>query len=625
MPSPAYRVFVSAVGNVYMAEIAAALAESVGATGREVELCPSGLPRAEAGVVNLVVAPHEFFTRYEGASEADIVRAASHSICVGVEQPGTQWFEDGARYTSYGPMAADINDRGVRELQRRGVDAHRLRLGYHPGWDAWGGDDRAPRGCDLLFLGALTPRRDEFLARSAPVLAGWECDLRLFEIDRPITAGSDHFVSGRRKYEVLAASRVLLNVHQGERDYFEWVRVLEAISNGCLVVTETSGGFAPLVPAVHFLQDGLDALALRADAVLHDEALRAELARRAYDFVRKDLALVDIVDRFLDTVEHTLQARGPVAAPRPADRAIPEALQRPATRRPLVAADTGSGAPSAGAVSGPTGRVAVTGPPPPVRDGGRSPMPGLDAPTAETPEWPGADPEVTVVIPLTGDAPSVRRAVASVKAGHGVRADVVVVDDHASERALGEVRTLMEDAPGFPVRLVALSTAAGRAAALDLGIEAARAPVVLLLDPDSTLFPRGLLRLLLALEGTDAAFAYGVTATLGDHPGLHGFLPWDVSRLVVDDCVGAMALVRKDAWRRAGGFDPGADQPGSSVEYDLWLHLAALGLRGQLSSTLVGQTRAVDPCVTELPGPDLAARREYFRSKYPGLPWASLR
>ena len=233
-----------------------------------------------------------------------------------------------------------------------------------------------------------------------------------------------------------------------------------------------------------------------------------------------------------------------------------------------------------------------------------------------------------MVIPVTGDAPSVRRAVASVMAGRGVRAEVVVVvvvDDHASDRTLDDVRALMDHAPEFPVRLVALSTTAGRAAALDLGFEVARAPVVLLLDPGSTLFPRGLPRLLLALEGTDAAFAYGVTATLGDDPGLHGFLSWDVSRLIVDDYVGTIALVRKGAWRRAGGFDPGADQPGNSVEYDLWLHLAALGLRGQLATTLVGQARGADPSVNELPGPDLAARREFFRSKYPDLPWASLR
>ena len=66
-------------------------------------------------------------------------------------------------------------------------------------------------------------------------------------------------MSGRAKHELLAGSRVLLNVHQGERDYFEWIRVLEAISNGCLVVTERSGGYAPLVPGRHFIQAPADA------------------------------------------------------------------------------------------------------------------------------------------------------------------------------------------------------------------------------------------------------------------------------------------------------------------------------------------------------------------------------
>ena len=110
------------------------------------------------------------------------------------------------------------------------------------------------RPCDVLFLGSLTHRRAQILGRSAPILAQWTCDLRLFRGDRPVRDGTAHFVSGHAKHELLAGSRVLLNVHQGERDYFEWIRVIEAISNGCLVVTERSGGYAPLVPGRHFLQ-----------------------------------------------------------------------------------------------------------------------------------------------------------------------------------------------------------------------------------------------------------------------------------------------------------------------------------------------------------------------------------
>ena len=155
------------------------------------------------------------------------------------------------------------------------------------------------RPCDVLFLGSLTHRRAQILGRSAPILAQWTCDLRLFRGDRPVRDGTAHFVSGQAKHQLLAGSRVLLNVHQGERDYFEWIRVIEAISNGCLVVTERSGGYAPLVPGRHFLQGPASTLAAQVDGILRDEALRAELAHNAYEFVRKNLDWVDNVDRFL--------------------------------------------------------------------------------------------------------------------------------------------------------------------------------------------------------------------------------------------------------------------------------------------------------------------------------------
>ena len=67
MSSPTYRVYVSALGNVFMTEIADALTEAIAQCGRDVELFRHGLPTRTPGTVNLVVAPHEYFTLYEGA------------------------------------------------------------------------------------------------------------------------------------------------------------------------------------------------------------------------------------------------------------------------------------------------------------------------------------------------------------------------------------------------------------------------------------------------------------------------------------------------------------------------------------------------------------------------------
>ena len=474
MAAPSYKVFVSPSGNIFMAEIAGMIADTIEATGREVERCTTGLPAADPGTINVVVAPHEYFLLMEEPTEAEIVEAASRSVTVGVEQPGTTWFEAGARYASYGPMAIDINRRGVQELRRRGLETYHLQFGYHPGWDAWGGDDQAVRERDVLFLGSLTNRRAEFLAESAHILSEWNCDLRVFEVDGPMRKAKGHFVTGREKHELLAGSRVLLNVHQGQRDYFEWVRVMEAISNGCLVVTETSGGYAPLLPAEHFIQAGLNSLAGRLDAFLRDEDLRAEVAQRAYDFVRKHLAFIDSVDQLLRIVERRVAAiqRARPAATGPA--VVPSAMRRQGHRRHIaVPAGTGSRqeAVMASALQGEQAMRSI------VKDlilaeiqevrSIEALMSSVEvgvpcrSEVTETPSYGAAEPEVSVVLPLFNYARYVREAIKSVVASAGVVAELVVVDDHSSDDSVDVVRQAMRDFAWFPIRLVEQSANRG--------------------------------------------------------------------------------------------------------------------------------------------------------------------
>lgn len=626
MTPPDYKLFVSPLGNVYMAELAAMLADSIGRTGRQVELRDEGLPRFEPGVVNLVVAPHEFFVLPDGPAEVDLVRSAAQSITIGMEQPGTVWFEEGARYASYGPMALDINDRGVDELRRRGLDARRLQLGYHPGWDVWQGTERG-RATDLLFLGASTPRRDGFLARSAGTLSAWECDIRLFEVSRPVTTGSEHFVTGRRKYEALADSRILLNVHQGARDYFEWVRVIEAVSNGCVVVTETSAGYEPLAPSEHFVQSGLDTLADRADALLSDEDQRLEMAQRAYDYLRHRLAMVDTVDRVLGEIEGTL------AGSRPGGRA-PVSHHPPAgtgligPRRPVVPPTPPPAAPSTALSTAPadpptavTGGVPAVGVDPPAPMPTRRLRPGDHIETVETGANPGAVPEVTVVIPVADGAHSLRRAIDAVVASRRVRLELVVVDDHSADDSAAVARAALADLDHVAIRLVTLPVRRGAAAARNVGFELARAELVLSADVGAELFPLGLHRLVAGLAGSDAAFAYGLVEQSGPVPHLASCLPWDVARLVESDYLDAMALIRFSAWTSLGGFDERPDLDGDLATYDFWLQLADQGRHGQLVPNFVGRRRP-DPA-GPAPGSEAPRPRPSFADRYPRLPWGT--
>jgi GT2 family glycosyltransferase len=632
MSRPAYKVYVSSVGNIFMTEIAEMVSNSIEATGREVELLRQGLPKHEPGVINLVVSPHEYFTLLTGVSEDDIVRAATNSVTLGVEQPGTPWFELGARYASFGPMAIDINRRGVGELRRRGLEVYRLAPGYYEPWDVWSGDETTQRSKDVVFLGSITPRRSEFLARSASILTQWECDLRLFSGRQPILGASSHFVIGREKYEFLKSSRVLLNVHQGERDYFEWIRVLEAIANGCVVVAEHSGGYAPLVPSRHFVQAPLETLAGQLDGLLRDEETRGQIAQDAYEFIRKRLDFVEGVDQLLEVVErrhgraahHTWRDRPSSsldASLRVAGRRHPPKLPVPnlgdnaasnsaqvATRmntsvKELMLSEIAEARSLEALISS----LAHGAPD--------------HATVLETSACLGLTPQVSVVLTHYNYASFVGEAVESVIASEGVLTELVIVDDHSEASAWQALVELTEKYDWFPIRLVRSSANHGPSQARNLGARHARGEFLFLLDADNLVFPKGLRLLYEALVVSDAAFAYGLIERFGVDTELMSAIPWDVDLLVEGNYIDTMALVRHRVWDELGGFDPRSDLMGGWDDYDFWLTMASEGHWGRLVPQLVGRYRAHETSWQSVVNLDTDSVFEYLRNKHRHLPW----
>jgi hypothetical protein len=637
---PTYNVYASAFGNVFMTEIAEALTAAITRSGREARLHRNGLPAQAAGTINMVVAPHEYFTLYPGVSEAALVKAAAASISVGVEQPGTYWFEYGARYASYGPLAIDINRRGVTELRRRGLETYRLRPGYSEQWDAWGGSSSTERPRDVMFLGSLTDRRARILSEAAPVLTQWTCDLRLFVGDRPVAHDRDHFVHGHAKHEMLAASRVLLNIHQGERDYFEWIRLLEAIANGCLVVTERSGGFAPLVPSRHFVQAPLSSLAAQVDGVLRDEELRAEMAQNAYEFIRKDLDFVDTVDQLLTLLERRLpqvvgSSRQPQTLPE-----LPPGLRQPGRRAPVPVAETAPlirGQVSAlfeeAEAQEKRGRRVIKDVMLAEINDARlieATISALEygsqehARVADTPGYMRAVPEVSVVLTHYNYSAFVRDAIESVVASTDISLELVIVDNHSDEDELQHLQGVIGEYEWFPIRLVANSADQGPSASRNIGARHARAQYLLLLDADNMLYPTGVRLLTDALAQSDAAFAYGLIEKFGQDTGLLSAVPWDVEYLVKANYIDTMALIKREVWDEFGGFDPQVAAVGGYDDYAFWLQLAAAGYRGELVSSFIGRYRVHGRSLQALLNLNTAEFMQIYRDRHPSLPWPAL-
>src|SRR5207237_6774727 len=112
------------------------------------------------------------------------------------------------------------------------------------------------------------------------------CRTLFTDNSRPNATASARFVAGEEKWTLLGSAKTLINVHQGVTPYFEWQRVLGAILNGCVVVSEHSAEATPLEPGRHFVSGRPETLALLVEELLEDEARRPVMRHEAYEVCR---------------------------------------------------------------------------------------------------------------------------------------------------------------------------------------------------------------------------------------------------------------------------------------------------------------------------------------------------
>jgi hypothetical protein len=298
-------------GNVFMNELLAAIAHEVRRCGAEADLVLDRFPDAERSAY--VVVPHEYFETVparDHPSEEQLRR----TISLSVEQPGTGWFDLACVHAGRSAAVVDIRRTGVRELRRRGLMAEHFQLGYTEYWDKWRGDESLERPIDLLHLGTETPRRLRALAAYARTL--WRHETRvLLPPVAPKPGPRPDFLVGEAKWHALRSAKALLNIHRDTPPYFEWVRALEAIANGCVVISEHSQDVGPLVAGQHFISGRIENLGLLADRLLRDEERLNALRSAAYDFIRTELPMQPAAQRLIGIAEtvtrHVPGARRP--------------------------------------------------------------------------------------------------------------------------------------------------------------------------------------------------------------------------------------------------------------------------------------------------------------------------
>jgi hypothetical protein len=593
-------------GSYFMTELLSAISAATRAAGHTAELVFDEFPRVPRDCIYVFI-PHEFHAWGDPSGFPD-PRQSARTIALCTENPGTQWFEGTYQLVPEYAAAVSINRSSAAELQRRGIQCEHLQLGYSPLWDSWLRNPSAERQIDVLYLGAADPRRDPLLGGLGKDLWARDCQFLIPPLE-PRTNPRPDFLKGPEKYHRLCSAQVLLNLHRTTSSALEWMRFLEAICNGCVVVSEPCVDNEPLVPGEHYVAATADTIGPVVDRLLDDQEELRRVRERAYDFVREQLPMDPAGSRLtelaLELPRHPPGRSGPslLAEPRitpptpvgpqveagraedaqrtddapPAHETWPRGANTSALEIKLRKAHGLLRAISDRAVRRPPRGIRIL---------------------AKTLSYARTQPRVTVI---TVVANNIERgtvdALTSVAASHLGELELLILSVNSTRSLSNVLKGFLEDHPNLPAALLTQPIDRGLARSRNALIERSRGEYVFILDHQGGIYPSTLDRLASALdEDARAMFSYPMIAVFdGGRPvELLGSLPWEPERLKKGNWIDAMALVRRKGLLELGGYSTDPRLAGLE-EFDLWCKCAESGGYGvQVPQVLAWHPRSPD-------------------------------
>ncbi len=572
-----------------MTELLSAISAGAAAAGHTTELVFDEFPTSRDGWVYVVI-PHEFdaWGNPRGFPDA---RQRAQTIALCTENPGTVWFEQTYELVSQFAAAVSINRSSAAELRRRGIRCEHLQLGYSPQWDSWLGDETVERHIDALYLAAADPRRDPILAGLGSELWAHRCEFLIPPLE-PRTSRRPDFLKGAQKYQRLRSARILINLHRTSSSALEWMRFLEAICNGCVVVSEPCLDGDPLVPGEHFLASAVEDIAPTVEGLLDDSDRLRCTRERAYDFVRQEMPMEPAVKRLAE-----------LAAELPRQLPVVRDLSSPTYEQTVTSSPSPSRAetPPAGA---PASNEAQPAPQAPALSGSESApsvktrarrhllrsisnrMPrrqrGLQI-LSRTPAYAQAKPRVTVVLVAPQDTEGeAMEALASVAGSLDVELEVLLLNDPSSDLSVSALKGFFDAHPWLPAALLHESVDGGIGHSRNILAEHARGEYVFVLDATGGIYPSTLQRLVAALDrDPHAIFSYSMVAVFDRRQPVEllSSLPWEPARLKRCNWIDGMVLIRRKRLRELGCYTTDPRLAGWE-DFDLWCKCAEAGGHG---------------------------------------------
>ena len=608
--------------NLFIIEIGELIAAGFREIGCQAELHLDEVPEENPAedTLQIVVTPHEYYNLFlsELFDRRRARQLTRNVVLLCTEQPETHWFQSNLRWAIYSRGIADISALGVSAYRTRGLHCQLLHLGYHPILAEREKTPHRARNIDLTFLGSLTPRRDQFFAENAAFFSQHRCHLRLVPIDFAKTKLTKSYLSIEQRNALLSRTRILLNVHYSERNYFEWHRMLVGLANGCCIITETCRGYGALEPGKHFIMVEPEYLIPCCEYYLAHPDECAEIARQGLEFVQTELRQSHACRAFLREFETDEALQAERASPE--DKPLPAVLAGDAPAHPLPARLKHRLSEHTGHLLGRAvakdfrnawkrlhtslGRISVKREPKPLTEEAlrREVIVKRQKYRSRWLEQEHAqgkgesifqlheneafarceEPKLSVIITLYNYARFIEQCVASVSVAGRTFAqplEVLIVNDASTDRSLVHALRCLKQFD-LPIRIMDKKWNTGLADARNVGVRLARAPHVFILDADNLIFPDGLRQLYEMISQGNYAAAFSLLCRFRGTPansaGLLSYYDWDPQILVQYPYIDAMAMFRRDALLEAPGYDNELNQIGwfGWEDYDMWLRFA---------------------------------------------------
>lgn len=196
-------------------------------------------------------------------------------------------------------------------------------------------------------------------------------------------------------------------------------------------------------------------------------------------------------------------------------------------------------------------------------------------------------PTVGVVIPCYNHGEFLRDAISSALAQTHPVSDIVVVDDGSTDVAtlatLNSIKSEFASAIGGKGVRVIRQANAGLAAARNTGVRSLSTKYYVALDSDDAIEPTFVQKLLTPLEAHPTlGYAYSWVQYFGSHSGQWHCPQYDAAKLLVENLSVATALIRREAFDAANGYN--VDMVHGFEDWDFWLCILKHGWHGALVS-----------------------------------------